>query len=496
MSTKIRACFGLVGVSFAVVAACTPINEPIGWQLSLVSAGHATPSIAADAASQAARISADGSYLVFESRAHNLGETPTASDGVSHIYIRDLDSQQLRAITSYTADGVGRYDSLLPSVSRDGMRVAFATTPPVLVPEPAPPGTYRPLAWQVYEWNGRDAAASTILVTQGPGGGALSCNSGVFDTVLPTLLGFATAASADVVVMASAQSIPALPPDGGLVPLIAPHIIALDIAAGVTTPVPLTPNDIDVERVTLWPDISDDGDSVVFSAYQPNSVPDSLPPHPATAQCQVYQISNWRANVADANMSGVSVVVAADGSSEWGNASAFLPVISGDGKHVAFNSAATNLSQGGAVATANQFGVWLCLEGGRVTGQRCAFVAPTGRSAAGSSCAAPGLDFTEASIDLSVSGRYLAFSSKCSLDAIRTRAASCLSDEPFQVFVFDVDTSSFSQITHGNDDSYSPSISDDGTVLAFTSRATNLVPVVTDTNLGADVYVARLAPFP
>ncbi len=87
-------------------------------------------SVAADGtegndASTNARISADGRFVVFESRADNLVPDDTNHD--SDIFVYDLESRDIQRV-SVTSDGVeGDSSSLEPAISDDGQRVVFWT---------------------------------------------------------------------------------------------------------------------------------------------------------------------------------------------------------------------------------------------------------------------------------------------------------------------------------------------------------------------------------
>ena len=159
----------------------------------------------------------------------------------------------------------------------------------------------------------------------------------------------------------------------------------------------------------------------------------------------------------------------ADGASE-------LPTISADGRFVAFRSLADNLVSGDTNAT------WDIFVRDRATGvtQRVS-VSSTGGQGSG----------TSRDPALSADGRYVAFAStSANLVAGDTNGAQ-------DIFVHDRLTGTTSLVSvdssgsEGNADSYNPSLSADGQRLVFDSDASNLVPG--DTNAARDVFVRDLA---
>lgn len=171
--------------------------------------------------------------------------------------------------------------------------------------------------------------------------------------------------------------------------------------------------------------------------------------------------------------SAASPTTAANGQS-WG------PMISADGRHVAFSSQATDLVAGQS-DTNNAADVFLF---DRVTG-----TVSLVSHAAGSATTAG--DHGSGSPFLSADGRRIAFASDAD-DLIVAQAASSSQ----QVFVFDVEHG-MALVSHvvgaptqpANGASSGPSLSANGELLAYTSEATDLVSGVTDTNGASDVFL-------
>ncbi len=164
------------------------------------------------------------------------------------------------------------------------------------------------------------------------------------------------------------------------------------------------------------------------------------------------------------------VSVASDGTE--GNSGSFSPSLSADGRFVAFVSPASNLVAGDTNAASDIFVL------DRQAGQT------TRVSVVSDGTQGNGLSFFSS---ISADGRFVAFESDASnLVASDTNAVS-------DIFVHDRQSGQTTRVsvasdgTQGNSDSFSPSISADGRIVAFASAASNLVPG--DTNGRGDIFV-------
>ena len=157
----------------------------------------------------------------------------------------------------------------------------------------------------------------------------------------------------------------------------------------------------------------------------------------------------------------------------------YAPAMSADGRWVAFISEATNLLGGDPSADPN--------------GHADVFLVDTLTSTirAVSSAGVPA-DGDSLDVDISADGRYVAF---------ETFATNIVPDDANgsagDIVLFDAQTGGLSLVSRrgaagvqGNDASYAPSISADGTKVAFGSRATNLIS--SDTNGRSDIFVRDL----
>jgi Tol biopolymer transport system component len=93
------------------------------WQSELVSVNESGDG-SGDGASWSPVLSADGTKVLFESRASNLGDTDT--NGAADVYVRDL-ATGVTSLVSVNAAGTdsGDDESRFPQFSRDGSKVLF-----------------------------------------------------------------------------------------------------------------------------------------------------------------------------------------------------------------------------------------------------------------------------------------------------------------------------------------------------------------------------------
>jgi Tol biopolymer transport system component len=175
------------------------------------------------------------------------------------------------------------------------------------------------------------------------------------------------------------------------------------------------------------------------------------------------------------------VSVAADGSQP--NSESFEPAISPDGRYVAFWSLASNLVAGDTNGNPDLFANADLFLRDRQTGT-------TERI----SVAADGAQPNGQSLDASVSadGRYVAFRS------VASNLVPGDTNGLIDVFVRDRKTGTTERInvaadgTQANLNSFEPTISDDGHFVAFTSEASNLVPDDTNYTFNYDVFLRDL----
>jgi hypothetical protein len=244
-------------------------------------------------------------------------------------------------------------------------------------------------------------------------------------------------------------------------PLLAWCLVVMGAACAASTPVakadsaatgPLlrtvraAPVNVDPNGASDDPSVSNTGRYVAFSSQASNLGP--AVPTPTTWQIYVY----------DAQAGSVSLI--SSGASGPGNAPSTTPSISGDGTVVAFASTATNLVAGTPHHVSD---IFVSGPSGPPRMLTVAFgsLQPDGPS-------------TQPAI--SADGSEVAFTSAA--DDLVPGDDNAASD----VFVADAATGAITRVSvsssgaQANGDSYNPSISADGTLVSFTSTASNLAP--------------------
>jgi len=237
-------------------------------------------------------------------------------------------------------------------------------------------------------------------------------------------------------------------------------VAAAAAAPGTTERVSVASDGTQGNSISALSSVSGDGRYVAFNSPASNLVPGDTN---GTIDVFVHD----RAAGATTRVS-----VATDGTQ--GDRGSSFPSISGDGRYVAFHSAATNLVPGDSTATGDDVFVH-----DRATGTTTlASVAMGGGPAGGAEN-----DFPAA---ISGDGRYIAFVGGNNLVPGDTNGT-------LDVFVHDRVTGSTERVSvasdgsQGNFGGVDPAISSDGRYVAFSSRSTNLVPG--DTNGASDVFV-------
>ncbi|WP_413612271.1 hypothetical protein [Bdellovibrio sp. HCB-110] len=377
--------------------------------------------------------SADGRYIAFESDATNLVAGDT--NGGEDVFIRDLQA----GVTSLGNDSsLGTEtdnDSDAPSLSADGRYVAYDS------------------------W-------ATNLVAEDPWGGNV--------VVHDRQTGVTTLVSKDSngVVGNNSSSEPSISADGRYVAFLssATNLVASDTnnrqdvfvhdrQTGVTTRVSVDSSGVQANNNSYTPSISGDGRYVSFGSLATNLIAGDT-----NGQQDIF--------VHD-RQTGLTTRVSVDSSGVQANSFSFDPQISGDGRYVAFYSAATNLVVGDTNGSSDIF------VHDRQTGL-------TTRVSVDSS----GVQANSGSDGASISGdgRYISFSSSA------TNLIAGDTNGKEDIFVHDRQTGQTTLVSvasggvQGDDDSFGTSrISGDGRYVAFLSFATNLV--AGDTNADLDVFV-------
>ncbi len=441
-----RRSFGWIFASIVIVAGMLPVllSDAIGApnDLTLVSRANGLTGVKGNSISRDSSISADGRFTAFQSFATNL---PGDTDGASDIFIRDRIAGTTKLVsrangaTGAKSNGI----SQSPAISADGRFVAFATNATNL---PGDTGSN----FDVFR---RDTVANTtVLVSRASGVNGAKAIGNSFDPSVSNDGRF-------VAFVSDAANLGDGDTDGFF------DIFVRDLLKNTTKLVSRGPgvNGTKANNNSAEPSISADGTQVAFSTGADN-LPDGSP------------AGGVYVRDTDAN---TTTLVSRDAGFDGDPANSFadLPSMSGDGKHVSFRTAATNLPDD--VDGFNDIFVRDVQAGTTTLVSRA-----DGFGGANSNNHA---SLSTASFD----GRFVAFD---------TQATNLPDDSDLisDVFVRDVLFGTTTLVSRasgttgvkGNAPSGFPSITWDGGFVAFTSGSSNLDGADTDTI--EDVYVREL----
>ncbi len=312
----------------------------------------------------------EGRFVAFMSGASGLVDRPVKA---RQVYWRDRLTGNTQLLSA-AADGTpGDADSFAPSISADGLTVAFESHATNLVP-----GDGNKVR-DVFVWSAANGLLPTSVTRISIGSGGVEGNA---DSYEPTVSG-------DGRVVAFTSSASNLTP--GVVGVSTPNVYRRDLQAKQTT---LVTRGVKGSAVGgSKPSISEDGARIAFQSFSADLVTGD-------------RNGLWDIFVFDQSTGGLSRVsrTSAGGERNQGNESAsreVAPAISGDGNVVAFATTATNLVPGDANGLQDVFVV--DLRSGRV--QR-ASVTSSGAEANGDSPVEQG-----GRLALSSSGEWVAFAS-------------------------------------------------------------------------------------
>jgi Tol biopolymer transport system component len=380
-----------------------------------------------DNASAAPSNSSDGRYVAFESFATNLVANDTNTD--KDIFVHDRQTGTTTRVSLHSDGTQGDLGSNFPSISGDGLHVAFESGAGSLVDNDIrfPFGFFDVFVHELQTGTTTRVSVNYLDVTEGGDGPSVDpCISGDGRYV-------AFESDADNLVAS----------DNGLYSDVFVH----DLQTGATTRVSV--NYLDVteggDGHSYSPSISADGSYVAFESSATNLVPGG---------------SNGLLHIfVHDRQTGTTTQVSVDSLGNQGLDISGAPSISADGRYVAFESDATNLVAGDTNGFSDIFVHDLQL--GTTT---LVSVDSTGAEGDNNS------NFSSISSD----GRFVAFQSAADLVA----ADSGLYDD---IFVHDRQTGATTRVSkdlagvEGNGNSNAPSMSADGKSVTFQSDADNLV---------------------
>ncbi|MFN8058301.1 MAG: hypothetical protein U0Q12_04000 [Vicinamibacterales bacterium] len=432
-------------MSVAVVLAAAPA----GAQPTRVSAARIGTEVSGGAELSKPALSTNGRYVAFASDLSSLvaGDTNEVSD----VFVRDLQTTQIVRVSVSSAGAQANAGSFHPSISGTGRYVVFESWATTLV---------------AGDTNG---ASDIFLVDRDTDA------NGVFDEAGKTSTTRVNLGPGSVEATGGPSLWPTISSDGQVIAYIsgATNLVAGDTndlqdvfvrAAGATTRVSVATGGGQAACPTVTntpcgsfnpPSLSSDGNLVVFESAATNLVGGD---------------TNGFADIFLRNrLAGTTIKVSLQGAVQT-NLGSRNPVISGDGKWIAYESYDNNFE--GTALTIRDIILYNVTTPDNNVITRIGGLAPGNNSSILPS--------------ISTDGRYIAFESQASnLVAGDTNAVN-------DIFRYDRQTNSIVAVkaggtTFGNDHSSWPSISGDGAFIAFNSMATNLV--AGDTNGAIEPFV-------
>lgn len=396
-----------------------------------------------DGASSCSSISDGGNVVAFQSLAKNLA--PGAGSNLFEVYVRDSNKLAPELIGVDSSGTPGNGDALGPDVAGDGNLVVFTSQADNLVTGDTNGGA------DVF-LRDRIAGTTTRVSVSGIG---VEANLGGSNARISTGGRFVTfTSSATNLVVGPAQS--------------GREVFVRDLQAGTTSWISLTSTGIEQDGDCAETAISNDGQVVAFRTNANNMVA-GLPPNQFRDRIYVRD-----------RFTGTTELVSTDSSGSFPNETSSEPSISDDGRFVAFFSRASNLVPSDANGTGGDVFVH-----DRATRQTML----VGTSATGVQGNGDARD-----PEISPDGRYVVFRG--------TSNNLVPGVQGIQVYVKDLWTGAIrvaSVDSGGNPTNFfsqAPSISADGTVVAFMSTGVGLVPG--PTTVHAQLYTHSLVgcPFP
>jgi Tol biopolymer transport system component len=412
----------------ALVAAI-PSAADVTERVSVSSAG-----IEGNGSSDDPAVSVDGRYVAFRSEANNL--VPGDANGCRDIFVRDRMLGTTEVVSVSSAGAQGDADSACPSISADGRYIAFQSDAADLV-EGDTNGV-----WDVFVHDRLTGETDRVSISSAGTEG----NGNSYD---PSI-------SADgryVAFPSCASNLVESDTNGS------PDVFVHDRQTGGTERVSVTSAGAQAQGCSGWPSVSADGGCVGFYSHSANLVEGDT-----NGVADVFVHDRLSGTIERVSANSVEV--------EGNDCSPCYPSVSLDGRYVAFDSRATNLVE------ADNNGTWDVFMRDRLTGD-------TERVSV-SSAGMEGNNWSQYRA-ISADGRSVAFESGAwNLVEGDTNGA-------WDIFLRDREAGTTKRVSvssagaEANDRSHWPSISADGSCVAFDSWASNLVP--DDTNGLWDVFV-------
>lgn len=382
-------------------------------------------------------LSADGRYIAFESSAPNLVAGDT--NGQSDIFVHDRQTGQTTRVSVSSAGVQANGASARPVISADGRYVAFESSATNLVADDTNGQT------DIFVHD-RQTGQTVRASTSSGGGNANGASSFPSISANGRVVAFESSATNMVFGDTNGQT----------------DIFVRDLQTGEIVRVSVSSGGTQANNLSFTPSISADGRTIAFASNASNLVAGD---------------TNGTTDVFVHNrQTGQTTRVSVASDNTEGNGFSFLPVISADGRVVAFASAATNLVAGDTNGQPDVF------VHDRQTGQTTRMSVSTGGAQGNGASQFP---------SLSPDGTVVAFSSTAT-----NLVPGDTNGQP-DAFVHDRRTGRTTRVSlsigGAQGDQAVPlifrahALSTDGRIVAFASNATNLV--TGDTNGASDIFV-------
>jgi Tol biopolymer transport system component len=383
-------------------------------------------------------LSADGRFVVFHSFRPSLVRNDR--NGVADVFLRDVERGETRLVSAAFDGSTANSYSADASISADGRHVAFFSPASDLVSDD------RNASGDIFVWN-RETGVRELASVASSGAQANdeSLESAISaDGRYVAFTSFASNLSRNDT---NARS----------------DVFLRDRQAGYTERVSVASDGDQADGYSWQPSVSADGRFVAFYSTASNLVPND---HGDLSDVFVRDRQTRQTR---------RISVAADGTAA--NDYSVQPVLSGNGRYVAFVSAADNLASGDTNDLIDVF----------VKDLQTNSVERVSMSSSGTQ--GNGGSYEPA---LSADGRYVVF------ESFASNLVPGDTNRSYDVFVHDRETHTTSRVSsavngvQADDANWTPSVSADGRYVAFRSDATNLAP--NDGNRSSDVYVKDLGP--
>ena len=419
-------------------------SPPTTRRISISSSG-----VEANAASDVAVISADGRVVAFASNATNL--VPGDSNGATDVFVHERATGLTTRVSVSSAGVQGNLASDQPALSADGRFVAFRSYASNLVVR----DTALCTDFDIYDERVSCAdifvhdrqTGQTVRVSVGPSGAQANGSS-----IRPAI-----SADGRMVAFASVATNLVSGDTNGR-----PDIFVRDRASSTTHRVSVSSSGAQANSGSYTPALSADGRYVVFTTAASNLFPGDV---------NGFGIDVVLHDRQTQATTSIPAVVPPSGA-------AYFPAISGDGRFVAFSSVSPDLFPNDSNSAFDAFLY------DRETGQ----LVCVSRGTAGE----PG-NGASSPVSLSADGRFVGFASRASnLIAGDSNGRS-------DIFRYDRLTGRLERVSlaatgdQGGGDSFTPSLSGDGQLIAFSSTATDLV--ADDANGVMDAFVHSAAGY-